>query len=87
MSAPLSPEHLDRLADQVVARLRGSLPPEPLAVGEADAARMLGISTRTLFSLRQTSDIPHCLVGARVLYPVAELRQWLAARVVREGTA
>jgi excisionase family DNA binding protein len=53
---------------------------EPLALGAVEAARMLGIGTRTLWTLTKSGEIPHARVGRRVLYPLHDLRQWLAAR-------
>jgi len=54
--------------------------PEPLAVGRREAALMLGISERLLWTLTQEGQIPHVRIASRVLYPVAELRRWLEDR-------
>lgn len=53
--------------------------PEPrLAVGESEAAQMLGISARNLWSLRVSGNGPrHRRAGRRVLYAVADLHAWL----------
>lgn len=76
---------VDRLADAVITELRrrGT---EPFALGEDDAARLLGISPRSLFSLRQAGQIPHTTLGARVVYPLAALREWLSSRTVQTPT-
>lgn len=50
---------------------------EPLAVGRHQAAQMLGISERLLWTWTNARSIPHVRIGARVLYPVDELRRWL----------
>ncbi len=52
-------------------------PSEPLAVGRHQAAQMLGISERLLWTWTNAKSIPHVRIGARVLYPVDELRRWL----------
>lgn len=49
----------------------------PLAVGRRDAAAMLGISERLLWTWTNAKTIPHVRIGTRVLYPVDELRRWL----------
>lgn len=52
---------------------------QPLAVGDAEAARLLSVSTRTLFNWRTDGSGPRWVkVGGRVLYAVDELRRWLA---------
>lgn len=53
---------------------------EPLALRPRDAARMLGISTRTLWSWTDQGIIPSAKVGRAVLYSVTALEQWLAER-------
>jgi hypothetical protein len=52
-------------------------PPEPApeCVGTREAARLLGVSPRTLEGLRMRGAGPaHIRVGKRVLYPLASLR-------------
>ena len=53
---------------------------DPLALRPREAARRLGISERTLWTLMKAGDIPHVRVGRAVLYPVDTLRDWLASR-------
>jgi hypothetical protein len=48
-----------------------------LALNCADAARAIGISEPTL---RALSDLPRVRLGSRVLFRVASLDSWLAAR-------
>lgn len=53
-------------------------PMTPLAVGEREAARLLGVSTRTLFNWRVDGRGPRFVrIGARILYGTDELRRWL----------
>lgn len=52
----------------------------PLAVGAQQAAAMLGISDRKLWSMTQAGEIPHVRLGGRVLYRVRTLDAWLAER-------
>ncbi len=49
-----------------------------LAVRRPQAARMLSISERHLWAMTQAGEIPHFRLGSAVLYPVAELKAWLA---------
>jgi len=51
--------------------------PQPILVGERDAARMLGVSERHLSSLRREGDVPYRRLGHRVLYSPDELREWV----------
>ena len=57
---------------------RGSEQPNRLAVRPRDAARILGISERTLWSLTKKGEIPHVRTGRVVLYSIAALEEWLA---------
>lgn len=54
--------------------------PTPLAVGRREAAAMLGISERLLWTWTNSKTIPHVRIGTRVLYPVEQLRLWLEER-------
>lgn len=51
---------------------------EPLAVGTAEAARLLGVSRPTLYQLLNRADFPSFRVGSRVLISVAGLQEWIA---------
>lgn len=55
-------------------------PLEPLALRARDAARLLGISERSLWSLTKCGDVPHVRIGRTVTYPVEALRAWLKKR-------
>jgi len=50
---------------------------EPLAVNAKQAAAMLGISPRTLWTLTNASKISHIRIGRRVVYRVDALKSWL----------
>lgn len=50
---------------------------EPLAVNSQDAAKMLGVSERTIFNLARDKKITCKKVGWRCLYPVASLKAFL----------
>ncbi len=54
--------------------------PDLLAVSMTAAARMIGISSRSLWLLVNRGEVPHFRVGRRVLLPLPELRAWIAAR-------
>lgn len=51
---------------------------EPLALRPREAAKTLGVSTRTLWTYTQDGKIPHVKLGRATLYPLAGLRTWLA---------
>lgn len=59
---------------------------EPLAVSAAEAARLLGVSRPTIYTLLSRTDFPSFRVGNRVLVSVAGLRDWIdrQAKVVNE---
>jgi len=50
---------------------------EPLAVNGKNAAKMLGVSERTVFNLARQGKIACKKVGWRSLYPVASLKAFL----------
>lgn len=51
-----------------------------LALRPREAARVLGISERLLWSLTNRGEIPHLKLGRATLYPVAQLQRWLDDR-------
>ena len=59
----------------------------PLAVSRQDAAALLGISERLLWTMTNAGKIPHVRIGTRVLYPVDALRLWLDEQALNRGTA
>ncbi len=48
-----------------------------LLVSPREAARMLAVSERTLFSLRKAGAIPAVQVGRCVRYSLDDLRRWI----------
>lgn len=63
-------------------------PDTPLAVRPREAAKLLSISTRTLYEWTLRGVVPCVRVGPRcVLYPVEELRAWLRKRAERSTEA
>ena len=50
----------------------------PLAVRAPEAARLLGISERALWTLTRSGEVPHVKVGRATIYAVDHLRTWLA---------
>jgi excisionase family DNA binding protein len=79
---------VNRLAESIQEETRGASHAserdlatfEPLALRAKDAARLLGISTRTLWNLTKEGEIPHLRLRRTVTYPVAELRAWMKRR-------
>lgn len=63
-------------------------PAEALAVNEAAAARLLSLSPRTLWGLRQDGRGPrHVRIGGSIRYAVAELHRWLAEQQAASATS
>lgn len=61
--------------------------PEPLACRIKDAARILGLSVRTVWQLAHDGEIPVVRVGTgrrrSLLFPIEGLRSWLLERSAR----
>ncbi len=55
-------------------------PDSAILIGMHEGAKMLGISTRTLWTLTNANEIPHTRIGRRVLLNVAALREWVDSR-------
>jgi len=53
---------------------------ERMLVGIREAARLLSISDRTLFTLTKAGKVPHVRINRRVLYRPDSLQEWLSAR-------
>lgn len=51
--------------------------PQRLGLRPREAAKMLGISERHLWSKTKAGEVPHFRLGRRVIYPVAGLERWL----------
>lgn len=56
-----------------------------LALRPKDAARALGLSSRKLWAMTASGEVPHLRLGKAVLYPVDSLREWLAQQVEGKG--
>ncbi|MBC7835118.1 MAG: helix-turn-helix domain-containing protein [Phycisphaerales bacterium] len=54
--------------------------PHRLLIGGQEAAAMLSISPRSLWSRMKAGDIPHTRIGSRVLYSVESLTRWVEDR-------
>jgi hypothetical protein len=53
--------------------------PDPMLIDAASAAVVLGIGTRTLWSLTNRKAVPSVRIGKRVLYRPEHLSAWLDA--------
>ena len=58
---------------------------QPLAVRPKEAAKLLGISERLLWSKTNAGEIPHMRIGKAILYPVDLLRDWLSDGARKRG--
>jgi hypothetical protein len=55
-------------------------PLQPILIDERQAAEMLGVSARSLFSIRQKGEIPFVRLSCRVLYSPSALAKWIESR-------
>ncbi len=51
----------------------------PLLVSEREAARLLGVSARTVFTLRHQDKLKAVKIGASVRYDIADIREFIDA--------
>lgn len=66
--------------------MRPASHPSPLAHRPREAARLLGVSERHLWSLTHPRGPIRCArSGVCVLYPVSELEAWLQSRLNQES--
>jgi excisionase family DNA binding protein len=56
----------------------------PLLMSELDASRVMGITPRTLYTLRQRAGLPFVRIGARILYRPADLSAWIEQRTEQQ---
>jgi excisionase family DNA binding protein len=52
----------------------------PLLVDRHEAARLLGVSPKTIFTMTKEGQLPSVPVRRAVRYSVADLTAWIAAR-------
>lgn len=60
---------------------------EPISVSMVAAAEMLGISDTHLANNYKAWGVPHVRLGARTVFPVAELRQWISDEALKQKAA
>ena len=60
--------------------------PGKLAMSEREAAAAIGVSGRTLYTLRTAGELPYFRVSGRVLYSVVALESWIASRLQNSTT-
>lgn len=53
---------------------------EVLLLSPKEAAELLSISPRKLWSLTASGNLPHLKIGRSVRYPVEDLRLWIAGQ-------
>ena len=56
---------------------------QQILVDSREAARLLAISTRKLWSLTDCGEIPCLRIGRAVRYAVEDLQQWVKGRTTR----
>ncbi len=60
---------------------------EPVAVSIQNAARLLGISDRTLYDMTNMEGFPAFKIGNRTLISVEGLREWVRERIRPQRSA
>ena len=58
---------------------------DKLALRPREAAKVLSVSTRTLWGWTRVGLVPHVRVGKAVLYPTDLLQEWLRQQAARQG--
>ncbi|HRU98008.1 MAG TPA: helix-turn-helix domain-containing protein [Ruminococcus sp.] len=53
-----------------------------LCLSATDISGNTGLSLSTIRKLTRSGEIPHIRVGRRILYPVAEIEEWLRSQTV-----
>lgn len=53
---------------------------ERLTVTVAEAAKMIGVSERTVYLLTRSGELPCKRIGRRVLYSIDEIRQFISSK-------
>lgn len=76
-NAILHSNDVQKIAEAIANVLCDRIQQPLLAVGSRDAARMLGVSERTLYDLERDGRIRCTRVGAKKLYAVRELERFL----------
>ncbi len=51
---------------------------EPLAIGRVEAARLLGVSVRTLDTMIARRELRGRRIGRRIVFPLEELHRFLS---------
>ena len=69
-----------------MATVKASEGAPQLGLSMGQAARAIGISERSLWTLANSGRIPHKRIGRRIVFSVDELRRWLAA-AEQQGTS
>ena len=57
---------------------------EPLALSVTEAAKLLGISRPTLYTLIHREDFPAFKLGGRTLISAEGLREWVRVQAAKE---
>ncbi len=52
----------------------------PLLVSEREAGRLLGVTPRTVFNLRQRGELPAVKIGTRVLYDRRDVEVFISRK-------
>jgi excisionase family DNA binding protein len=57
---------------------------DPLLLRPTEAARLLGISRSKLYELLAADEIPAIHIGRSVRIPLAQLRDWIDAKLMTQ---
>lgn len=56
-----------------------------LGLRPREAAKAIGISERSLWTLTKAGRVPHLRIGRSLIYPLEQLRKWLADQATVDG--
>jgi len=56
----------------------------PLALRRRQAAKLLNVCQKTLWSWTKAGIVPHVRIGKAILYPVDLLQEWLRQQAARQ---
>ncbi|NRA59082.1 MAG: helix-turn-helix domain-containing protein [Phycisphaerales bacterium] len=54
--------------------------PDRLLLRDREAARLLGVSVRTIYAWRVSENLPHVKIGRTIRYPADALHRWAESR-------
>ncbi len=57
--------------------------PDPVLLKPKEAAALLSVSERSLWTLMRNGEIPHIRIGKSVRYYISDLKEWIETKRVQ----